>query len=201
MGKIDFGAAFSKGWEGFTKNIVNLIVGFLLVAVISITIILAPIMMAGIYRMALKAVRGEKTEINDVFSGFSDFGRFFVGGLIWIGISIVGLLACGVGVIVTSGILLFFFPLMVDRGLSGGEAFGKCWAYFKTDWLMAIVFAIVTGIISQVGTYVAGVGVLVTGPFAMIVTVAAYDHVFGGVAEEAPAAAPIAPPPPIEPEG
>ena len=61
MGKIDFGTAFSKGWEGFTKNIVNLIVGFLLVAVISITIILAPIMMAGIYRMALKAVRGEKT--------------------------------------------------------------------------------------------------------------------------------------------
>ena len=123
-----------------------------------------------------------------------------MGGLIWIGISIVGLLACGVGVIVTSGILLFFFPLMVDRGLSGGAAFSKCWAYFKTDWLMAIVFAIVTGIISQVGTYVAGVGVLVTGPFAMIVTVAAYDNVFGGVAEEAPAAAPIAPPP-IEPEG
>ncbi|MCZ7586836.1 MAG: hypothetical protein M5R36_27780 [Deltaproteobacteria bacterium] len=191
MGKIDFGAAFSEGWNGFSKNILNFIVGYLLVVIISITVILAPVMIAGIYRMGLKAARGETTEINDVFSGFSDFGRYFVGGLLWFGVMLLGVLACGVGVFVTSGITLFLFPLMVDRGESGGSAFSQCWAYFKTDWLMAIVLAFVTGLISSLGSYVAGIGVLVTGPFAMMVTVAAYEQVFGGTA---PATAPTAQP-------
>jgi hypothetical protein len=192
MGKIDFGTAFSQGWQSFSKNIVNLIIGYFVMALLSITVILVPIMYAGFYKMVLKAYRGETVQVNDVFSGFSEFGRYFVGGLILLGLMIVGILVCGIGIIPVSGLMLFFFPLMVDKGLSGGEALGRCWEYFKSDWLMAIVLAVVTGFIASAGSYVLGIGVLFTGPFAVAVTVAAYEQVFGSPA--APTAVPAVPP-------
>lgn len=200
MGKIDFGSAFSRGWEIFSGNMVNLIVGFFLLILISITIILAPVMVAGFYFMLLKAARGETVEIGDVFHGFSAFGRYFVGGLLAFAVILVGVLACGVGVLVASGILLFFFPLMVDKGLSAGEAFGKCWEYFKTDWLMAILLSLVTSIISNAGSYALGIGILFTGPFALAVVMAGYERVFGGSDAPAAPAEPVAEPAPaVEP--
>lgn len=203
MGKIDFGKAFSRGWEIFSGNLINYIIGFFLAVLISITVILAPIMFAGFYYMLLKGARGESVEIGDVFHGFSDFGRYFVGGLLYLGVMIVGILACGVGIIPVAGIMLFFYPLMVDKKLGAGDAFGKCWEYFKTDWLMAILLALVSGIVSQAGSYVMGIGVLFTGPFATAVVVAAYENVFGetatpAAAPEAPVAEPTPPPPPAE---
>jgi membrane-anchored glycerophosphoryl diester phosphodiesterase (GDPDase) len=205
MGKIDFGKAFSRGWEIFNGNMVNLMIGFFLTSIISITIILAPIMYAGLYFMVLKAARGGKVEVGDVFHGFSAFGRYFVGGLLALGVGILGILACGIGIIPVSGILLFFFPLMVDKGLSAGEAFGRSWNFFKSDWLMAILLAIVSGLVSQAGAYVLWVGIFFTGPFATAITIAAYLDVFEGGAPQAAPVAPPAdptvppPPPPIEP--
>lgn len=194
MGKIEFGPAFSKGWEIFSSNMLNLIIGFFLTALISITIILAPIMYAGLYFMVLKAARGESVEIGDVFHGFSAFGRYFVGGLLVFGLMLAGLLVCGIGIIPVSGIILFFFPLMVDKGMSAGEAFGKSWEFFKGDWLMAIVLALVIGLVSQAGGYVMGIGALFTGPFAVCITIAAYEQVFISGAAHAAPAAPVAPP-------
>ncbi len=195
MGKIDFGNAFSKGWQGFTANIGTLIVGTLLMAIISMTIILIPIMMAGFLNMCLKAVRGEKVEVGDVFAGFSSFGRFFVGGLLLIAVNFVGMLACGVGLFVTNGITMFLFAHMIISGKGAGESLGDCWRYFKSDWLMAIVLAFVSGFIAQIGAYAFGVGVLLSAPFAWCVVAAAYYDVFGDGAAPAMAqpAAPIEP--------
>jgi uncharacterized membrane protein len=188
MGKIDFGNAFSKGWQGFTANIGVFFAGALLTAIISITIILAPVMWAGFLHMCLKSVRGEKVEVGDVFVGFSDFGRYFVGGLLMLAVTLAGLLACCIGVVVTSGITLFFVLHMVDKGKSAGEALSDCWAYFKSDWLMAILLALLTGLI-------ANVFFPLTMPFAWCVVAAAYYDVFGG--DSAPAMA--QPAAPVEP--
>jgi len=202
MGKIDFGKTFSRGWEIFSSNMVPLIVGFFLTVLLSVTIILFPVMYAGFYFMLLKAARGETVEIGDVFHGFSSFGRYFVGGLLVMGVSIIGVLACFIGIFPVMGIILFFFPLMVDKGLGAGEAFGRCWEYFKTDWLMVILLAFVSNLVSQAGSYALGIGVLFTGPYALSVVMAGYEQVFGNVpaAAVAPAAAVEEPPvaPPVE---
>ena len=134
MGKIDLGAAFSKGWELFSKNMAPLIVGTLLTVIIGgFTLgILMPIMWGGLVIIVKKSWNGETAEIGDVFKGFSNFGQLFLGGLIMLGMVLVGALACGIGAIVTSAIVVFMFPLIVD-GNSAGDAFGKSWAAFHTD--------------------------------------------------------------------
>lgn len=187
MGKIDIGKAFSRGWGIFSSNMVNLMVGFFLSAILSCTIILAPIMYAGLYYMLLKTARGQQAEIGDIFHGFSDFGRYFLGGLLLLGVSILGVFACFIGIFPAMGLILFVLPLMVDKGYGAGEALGHCWEYFKKDWLMAILLAFLTGFLSNAGSYVFLVGILFTGPFALAVTVGAYEHVFGPEANAAPA--------------
>ena len=178
MGKIDFGNAFSKGWRGFSANVGILVLGALLAGLISFTIILAPIMAAGMFYMCLKSVRGQKVEVGDVFVGFSDFGRFFVGGLLMIAVVFVGLLACCIGVFASAAIGLFFWPHMVDKGKNPGDALGDCWRFFKSDWLMAILFALVSGIVAISGYIVFVFGVFLTLPFAWCTVAAAYDDVF-----------------------
>ncbi|MBZ0272278.1 hypothetical protein K8I61_09580 [bacterium] len=195
MGKIDFARAFTRGWEAFTKNILNLVIGYLIFLVLCMTVVLAPIAWAGMTRMALRAVRGEPTSVNDVFSGFSDFGRYFLGGIIAFAMIIVGVLMCGVGVIPVGGLLLFFFPYMVDRNAGTTDAFSANWAYFQTDWLMAIALSFVTGLMVSLSSSVL-LGILIAGPIQMTVVLAAYEDVFGTAAAPTamapPAAQPIA---------
>ena len=125
MGKIDFGSAFSVGFSGYGKNVINLGVATLIAGVIGIVSlgICMPAMAAGLYVMSLKAVRGEGTEIGDIFKGFNGFGRYFLGALLAFALVIGGFVALCIGVFVVAGVLVFFYPMLVDRQEMGvGDA-------------------------------------------------------------------------------
>jgi uncharacterized membrane protein len=179
MGNIDLGLAFSEAWEVFSKNLATMIVGALLTAIIgSFSFgILAPAMAGGMYFIVKKAFAGQTPEIGDVFNGFSNFGNLFIGGLIAFALSLAGGLACCIGVFVTSGILLFLFPLIVD-GNTAGEAFNKCWAAFKENWVGFVVLSLVVSIVMGAGSIALYVGSFFTMPFGMCITWAAYKQVF-----------------------
>jgi membrane-anchored glycerophosphoryl diester phosphodiesterase (GDPDase) len=184
MQKLQMENAFKIGWEIFKQNFITLSISFFVTSLFSLTIILAPIMMAGFTYMLLKASRGEAIEIGDVFHGFSDFGRYFVGGLLYVGVVILGALCFGIGVFASFGILMFFFPIMVDKHLSAGEALSKCWTYFKSDWPMAILMAIVLDVIMAVGEAGFYILVFVTGAFSYAVLIAAYNQVFNTISQK-----------------
>ncbi|MCL4233224.1 MAG: hypothetical protein KJ042_01760 [Deltaproteobacteria bacterium] len=191
MGKIDFGKAFEQGWAGFSKNIVAMIVASLVAGLISMTVILMPPMLAGLSIMGLRAARGEQVEINDVFAGFQKFGRYWGAFALMFLIALpVVLLTCGIGGLVIGGVYLFSFLLLADRDQTVGEMLSTSWNFFKSDWLMAIVLALTTGLINSVGGSI-GIGALVTVPFGMCVIGAAYVQVFD---EIVPATRPVATP-------
>ncbi len=209
MGNIDLGQAFSKAWAIYSKNIVTFVIGALLTVIIGLCslFILFPVMMGGLFYMAKRAYEGQTPEIGDVFHGFSNFGALFVGGLISLLAAIVGAIACGVGVFVTSGIVVFLLPLIVD-GAAVGEAWGKCWEGFKANWLGFIVVAFLSGAIMALGSapmrfalgslnFAFSILSLFTMPFTLCLVWASYKQAF---AEPAMAyAVPIPPPPPPAP--
>ncbi len=184
MEKLKMENAFKNGWQIFKDNFLTLTIAFFVVCLFSVTLILAPAMMAGFTYMLLRASKGEAIEIGDVFHGFSDFGRYFVGGLLYVGVLILGSLCFGVGLFAALGVLLFFFPVMVDKKLSAGDALSECWAYFKSDWPMAILMAVILEVIFGAGESAYHVVVFITGAFAFTVSIAAYNQVFGSITPE-----------------
>lgn len=145
MYKIDLGFAFTNGWKAFKRNFIPLAIAYIIATLLSMTVILFPIMWAGLFRMAIRSARGEYVEVGDVFIGFSDFGRYFVGGLLYIGLMLAGIFACCIGIFPAMGLVLFLFPLMVDKGYTAGQAYNVCWDYFKVEWIMLIVTAFILG--------------------------------------------------------
>jgi len=180
MGKIDLGKAFDEGWKLFSKNMAPMIIATLLVMLIGGCSlgILMPAMIGGLMMMIRKADKGEAVQVGDVFGGFSNFGNLFVGGLIMLAAFIVGGIACGVGVIFTGAMVVFVFPLIVDKGIGPGEAWSKSWTAFKENIGGVIVLSLVVGFLASAGGVVVYIGMLFTMPFAYCVLWSAYKQVF-----------------------
>ncbi|MDR0767518.1 MAG: hypothetical protein LBE57_03620 [Methanosarcinales archaeon] len=190
-------SSLKKGWEAFTGNAVAFIVGFLIALIGSILIVTIAPLFYGFYYMAVKASRGEKLAIKDVFYGFKSFGLFIRA---WIYFIVVFLLAIIIGII-TSILTMVLTYIHVSLALVGmlisillsivfsltifytmyiyimtpskniiyalKEGFGV----FKGNVLMTIVAYIVYYILTLIGMILLGIGLLITIPIAMVFTV------------------------------
>jgi hypothetical protein len=184
VASMDIGKILKNGWELFVRDIGPLIVGALIAGVLSVLslLILAGPLFGGLYLMIVRRIReGRPAEFGDVFACFDRFGTLFLafwgGGL---------LILLGLALLVVPGLLLitiwvYMFPLVVDKGLSVGEAMsrskemvmkGGFWMHFAA-LLVVCVLTIVASIVTS------GVGNLLTVPFFIAFVVAMYFVALG----------------------
>ncbi len=117
-----------------------------------------------------------KYDLNE--SGKDDYFCFFtkeylvkalILSLIMIGLSLLGLLACGLGIIylmVPMSLFPAFFAF--DRELSALEIVKAGFALGNKNWLMIFLLVLVAGLVSQLGVILCLVGVLFTAMFSKI---------------------------------
>ena len=186
MNKFDLGTVLKTGWELFLKDPALLILATILAFVLSLTIVLAPLAMAGMTLLVLKLARGERPQIGEFFEPFADFVRYFLGGLVVLAGGLVSWLAWwaspGLGfvaAVVLTSLLLFLFPLMIDRRQQPLEAFQECVAYWKTEWAMTGLLALVIAVLDFLGSLPFGLGLLLTWPLTVGFVVAAYEQAYG----------------------
>ncbi|MER3319926.1 MAG: hypothetical protein RIB79_16650 [Allomuricauda sp.] len=89
--------------------------------------------------------------------------------LIMIGLSLLGLLACGLGIIyliVPMSLFPAFFAF--DKELSAMEIVKSGFALGNKNWLMIFLLVLVAGLVSQLGVILCLVGVLFTAMFSKI---------------------------------
>ena len=181
-------------------------------------------MIAGYVYMVLRIARGEKAELGDIFNGFSDFGRYFLGGLVYLLVCLVPLLlsmaSSGLGVVLQAlagGILLLFWPLMVAKKMSGTDAFKGSLDVWKREYLAATILALLFIAMGFISRLTLGLAYIIAMPLIITITIAAYEQVFGlageiesegvreGSFEDVPPAAPApeaeTPEAPEKPEG
>lgn len=122
--RIDIALAFKGGWRVFTADIVPLLLGGLITAALSIVTlgIMAGPLMAGLYKMAVGRIRdGRPAQVGDVFACMDRFGAFFAAALVLV--VLIGLASLTiVGGVLLATIWMYVFPLMVDRGMTLGQA-------------------------------------------------------------------------------
>lgn len=175
-------------------GVASLVLGLIPVAGQIVAGVPAMILAGGMYKAALKHIRGDMVAVADLFDIGDIVGPLIVAGiLINIGVAI-GTLLCILPGFVVLGLWMFSIPLVVDRGMEGVSAMRESWNALRGQWAMAAIFAFVVGLIGGVGILLCGVGVLFTAPIAILSSALLYRDFFP---EDAAAGGPSYPPSPI----
>mgnify|MGYP005850735059 CR=1 FL=1 len=180
--RIDPGAVFTHGWRLFVKDIVPLFIATVVATLLSVVTIgiLAGPLYAGLNEMVLARVRdGKEPRWDDVFAGLDRFWAYLGAALFLV--IVVGL-ACitVVGGLLLGAVWLYAFPLMVDRRMGLGEALRTSYRMVRENGFWEhLVLIVIFALIGSIG----GPAFLVTLPFTVAATVAAYLLVDGSGAE------------------
>ena len=184
-------------------------VGFLMLAVIAMVIVLiaflATYLVGGMYHTAFKQLRGEPISTSDLFSA-GDRLPAVLGASIIVGIlSAIGAILCVIPAFIVAGALYFTIPLVVERRMRVMDAIQASRDVTRGDLFMFVLFAFIVSLIAQAGSYLCGVGLLITWPLHYTIAAIAYRDCFGvdGARSFASKATPPntygAPPPPAYP--
>ncbi len=201
---LDIGTYLSDAWNVVIGNPVLLILGFLvvwaLVALATMTFIGGLIvngpLMFGYLRVLDRRMRGEPAEFADLFGGFQDFTRALLTNLLVVGVWFAVLLVLAVPIIVlafipcvgilvdvllifaatvfVSAALLFMFPIAALSDVGPADALKKSFGFFTANLWPTVLLALVVAVIWSAGGFACNIGLVMTGPIALAVSVAAY---------------------------
>ena len=149
---------------------------------------------AGVYRTAVKQVRGEAISVGDLFSG----GPFFLPMLVY---TFVSQIAISIGMVfcILPGLLLasLLFPstALIADGVPLGSAVSRSINGMKQDVWNAVGFLFVMGLLVIASFFACGLGEFVALPMTYLVAALAYRDMIGmpGVNQAAPAYGTAAP--------
>ncbi|MDO6491871.1 MULTISPECIES: hypothetical protein [unclassified Cellulophaga] len=138
------------------------------------------LLMAGFYRICRAKDAKLNTDGHFYYFKKQYISKAFVLALITIGLAIVGMLACGVGLIYL-GVPLALFPVFLafEEELSALEIVKASFALGNKNWLVLFGVTFVMGLIAQLGVILCVVGILFTAMLARIPIYYAYKDGVG----------------------
>ena len=164
------------------------------------SILYAAWLYGGIYRTAVKQVRGELISISDIFSGASWMWKILGFNIVYGLVVGIGLVLCLVPGFLLSGLLFPGYALIAD-GETVGTAISRSMDAMKRDMWNAAAFVFVMGLLVAVSIIPCGLGLFVTLPMFFLVSALAYRDMIGmpGGGQSAPAGGAYGTPPGVWP--
>ena len=136
----------------------------------------------GLYRMAIRQMRGEDIAVADIFKVGDVFGSLlgstFLIGLVVTAAAILGLILCGLPALVATALLMLTIPLIVDRRIGATEAMRLSWNALKPHWLMATLFYFVISFVGNSGFLICSFGIVFTFPIFILANALLYRDFF-----------------------
>ena len=178
---LDVGRVIKQAWRLFVKDLGPLLIaGLIAVALSVLTLgVLAGPLTAGLYGMSAGRVReGRQPEVGQVFDELDRFWSFFGAALVLVVLIGLAMLTI-VGGFLLATIWLYVFPLMVDRGMSLGEAMKTSkdmvlengfWEHLALVLILAVIASIANGALAIIAT-----------PFVVVTIAASYFLAEGSV--------------------
>lgn len=173
---FDIGQALQAGWQAFAREAVPLVVGtiiYVLVVALSLGLLAGP-MTLGLVDMAMRAVRGERLEIGDIFSGFNRFGpSFLLTLLLFAGVAIGTILCVLPGLFL--GIAWTWSFFYMAAGDSDPVSCLKRSYNLTLENLGAVIVFLLVGYILQYAGSLVAIGSLVTMPLGYAMMAAGFE--------------------------
>jgi len=141
--------------------------------------ILLNLLIPGIYIVAFQIVRDRPTDFSDFFKGFNRTLQILLLAIIsgfLIGLATLCFILPGIYLAVAYMLAL---PLLLDKNLDFWPAMETSRKLVTKKWFSFFGFSLVLGLINIAGLLLIGIGFLVTFPWTVCSTVAAYDDIVG----------------------
>ena len=187
---------------------------------IIVNVIAGAFLVAGLFRMAIKQVRGEGIQVGDLFGASDVVGRL-IGASILVYLAAYaaelipvvpvmiaapknsGLIALGFIIGILAAMFVFVvclltWPLIVERKMGAVAAIRASWNALKSDWLTTFGVIFVLSLINFVGAIPCGLGLLFTYPASFLAVTVIYRDLFGAeeMSKEPTIDMPLPPQPP-----
>jgi ABC-type sugar transport system permease subunit len=175
---FDLGACLPAAFEALKRDFWNIVLVNFLWMLLSCFIVTIPPLTVGICRFNDKAIRGEPAKLDDLFSGFQDFGSSWLMLLVMIPFLIVAFVLCYLPGIYLSIAWMLAWNLLADKRGSFWECLEMSRQAITAHWGWAFLLVIVAQIVSQVGLIACLVGVFATIPLYTLMLSAAYRRLF-----------------------
>ena len=175
---FDLGACLPAAFEALKRDFWNIVLVNFVWMLLSCFLITIPPLMVGICRFNDKALRGEPAKLDDLFSGFNDFGTSWLMFLVMIPFLIVAFMLCYLPGIYLSVAWTLSWNLLAEKRGSFWECLEMSRQAVTAHWGWAFLLLLVANIIAQAGIIACFVGILATLPFYTLMISAAYGRLF-----------------------
>jgi len=165
-----------KAWDLYIEEPLPFILAaiiFTLLEVLTAGILTGPVICGYIY-MTFKKIKGERISFEDSFWGFHHLEKTFIPGLLYAVIVIGGFSLFIIPGVIFGAMLIYAFPLVVDKNLATLDAFKESWELTSKNILEHSLFYLVVSLIGISGALLFGVGVVFTLPLGIIPFAIAY---------------------------
>ncbi len=189
--KLDIADEMRRGWALFQPNMGLMIIAGLIATLLSAATcgILSGPLAAGMFILVRRVIKNDpvKPQAGDIFKGFDYFAQAFLvsviclvaSAVLWM-IPVLGQIA---GLLVAS-VMMWAMLFVVHQNMKAIDAFKKVFGYLKTgEFTMPLIFAILTCVVSGLGTIGCGIGIFFTIPLSFCMLACAYETLFGDVIE------------------
>lgn len=181
---MDFGNLLKSTWDLFLKEIVHLILFFLVGVLLCFTIVLIPTVSGGWARGLLAYARERRRPDFSLLWSFEDYLQILL--LLLVGGFLVSI---GFALFVVPGVVLSVWWLygiffLVDRGQGFWEALrASREAVGRSGFLNHLGVLVIVVLLNALGSALSGLGTLLTSPFTFVLLTLGYLQVSGVRAE------------------
>lgn len=128
---------------------------------------------------ALREASGEKATWGTLFKP-NNFGMILVAALLLLAASFVGLLLCGIGLLVVAIFAVFTYHNVTDRNMNAWDGFISSFRQVGKNFGAVFLLELALLGINVVGALLCGLGLFVTVPLATLALAFAYRRITGG---------------------
>lgn len=185
---MNLGKCVQQSFDLYLKNFGALLLACLIAGVISAVSIgiLAGPLVGGVLVLSLKLLRGEKGELNEIFSHFDQLLPtlittllFAVVSLIFWIIGIIPVIGWVINLVVSPALCILYFlsiGFIVDQNMQPLDALKRSVDCLAAEPIPLWLYSLVMSILGGIGAIILIIGVVLTIPLGMMGMAVAYQH-------------------------
>jgi uncharacterized membrane protein len=179
--EVQTGRWIGEGWE-LVKNDMGTFVLITLVSLVLngvVPFVLSGPLHAGLFIALIRKLLYGRTEVGDLFKGFSFFVPTLVAAILIGLFTFIGSLLCVIPGIIVAAMYMFTYLFIVDKKMDFWPAMEASHAVVKNSYWGFFVFILALALVNIVGALCCIVGLLVTVPVSYAAIAIAYRDLVG----------------------